>query len=218
MAEPAFHLAMREAATGAWEAMQGHRFVRDVEADRLPAEVFVRYLAYEADFVDAAVLIFGHALLRAPGFAERRVLVNVQRGLVEEQLPYFQATFRQMQITPPARESFPAAVASFRDGMLGMAQSGSYEEIIAAMLAAEWMYATWCGRAAAGRISDAHLRQWVRLHAEEPFLRGVAWLQGQVDARALLVAPAMREAMVGCFRRTLMLEVGFHSAPYEAGG
>jgi thiaminase/transcriptional activator TenA len=216
MGEAPFHQTLREGASGAWDAMQGHRFVRDVEADRLPREVFIRYLIYEADFVESAVLIFGHALLRAPGLAERRVLVNVQYGLVEKQLPYFQTTFRQMQITPPPRARFPADVEAFRDRMLTTAENGSYGEIIAAMLAAEWMYATWCGRAAAGLISDPHLRRWVRLHTEAPFLQGVAWLQEQVDAQAQVIDATSCDAMIGCFARTLMLEIGFHTAPYAA--
>ena len=196
--------------------MQAHRFVRDIEADRLPREVFIRYLIYEADFVESAVLIFGHALVRAPGLAERRVLVDVQHGLAEKQLPYFQTTFRQMQITPPPRARFPADVEASATGCWRWPKTAATGRSSPRCLPPSGCMHTWCGRAAAGPISDPQLRRWVRLHTEEPFLQGVAWLQEQVDAQAQVIDATSCDAMIGCFARTLMLEIGFHTAPYAA--
>ncbi len=211
-----FHEALRRDATQPWQALQTHRFVRDIEADRLPAEVFMRYLCYEREFVETAVLIFGHAMLKAPDHEQRRVLIGVLHGLVEEQLPYFESAFPQLRASPLPRTDLPPAVTSFRDGMLAVATQGSYEDVLAAMLGAEWAYATWCCRAAQRPISDPALRRWVALHAEERFLRGVEWLKMRLDALSAGLTQAAREHCAFHFRRTLELEIDFHTAAYAA--
>jgi thiaminase (transcriptional activator TenA) len=76
-----------------WDAMQTHRFVRDIEADRLDPAVFRRYLAYENAFVETAILIFGYSLVKAPGLEEQRWLIGVLKALSEEQITYFRRAF-----------------------------------------------------------------------------------------------------------------------------
>jgi thiaminase (transcriptional activator TenA) len=139
-----FHEMLREANRVAWDAMQIHPFVRAVEEGRLASDAFLRYLAYERDFVGAAIEIFALALIKAPGFSAQHHLIGVLRALAAGQIPYFDATFAALGTAPQPRESFPSTVVAFRDGMLEIARSGTYAEILTAMLAAEWMYATWC--------------------------------------------------------------------------
>ncbi len=213
----AFHEILLAAARDEWEAMQAHRFVTDIEADRLPAAVFRRYLCFERDFVETALLIFGHALVKAPGLAERRWLAGVLHALADEQLAYFDAVLgpAEAELAPVGS---PPAVTAFREGMLAIAIEGTYAEIIAAMLAAEWMYATWCVRAAAGRLSDPALRRWVGLHAEPAFLAQVAWLKAQIDALAAGMDTEARDRARACFRLALTLEIGFHASAYPDPG
>lgn len=52
----------------AWQAMQQHPFVTDIEQDRLPTVVFNRYLVFEGNFVATAIAIF-----LPSGSAKRRV-------------------------------------------------------------------------------------------------------------------------------------------------
>ncbi len=218
MADAPFHETLRQRAETVWQAMQAHRFVRDIEADRLPRAAFLRYLSFERAFVETALLIFGHALLKAPDFARRRVLARVMHALAEEQIPYFEQAFRALDATPVADAEFPEAVVRFRDRMLTMAEQGTYVEILAAMLAAEWMYATWCRRAYQRPISDAELRRWIGLHTETQFLSGVAWLKSELDAAGPKLDRLAVERAAGCFRRTLELEIGFHAAAYQDTG
>ena len=68
---------IRAAHLDVWDAMQAHRFVTEIEADTLSDAAFKAYLVYECDFVETAMLIFGHMLVKAPGLAERRWLAGV---------------------------------------------------------------------------------------------------------------------------------------------
>jgi thiaminase/transcriptional activator TenA len=202
----------------AWDAMQAHRFVAAIERDCLPAEVFKAYLIYECDFVETAMLIFGHMLVKAPGLAERRWLAGVLQALAVDQIGYFETTFAALAITSEdRRRAAPAAVAAFRDGMLTIARDGGYLDGVAVMLAAEWMYAAWCARAARRPIANAQIKRWVDLHAEPAFLAQADWLRGQIDAAPGLAEPDF-DRLSALFGRALALEIAFHNAPFLGDG
>jgi thiaminase/transcriptional activator TenA len=203
---------IRAANRDLWDAMQAHRFVAAIEQNCLSAAAFKAYLIYECDFVETAMLIFGHLLVKAPGLTERRWLAGVLQALAVDQIGYFERTFEALGVAQADRERAPpASVIAFRDGMLSVAREGSYLDGVAIMLAAEWMYATWCSRAARRAISDPILKQWVDLHAEPAFLAQAEWLRRQIDA----AAPSEEAALGQRFRRALELEIAFHSAPFE---
>lgn len=205
--------AILDANRDAWDAMQTHRFVRDVEADRLDPEIFRRYLAYEGAFVHTAIAIFAEAVAKAPGIAEQRRLIGVLRALADEQIGYFETTFAALGINPEAIAAHPA-VEAFRDGMRKIAAEGSYADIVTAMFCAEWMYWHWCRRAARRPPSDPVLRRWVALHAEDAFAEQAQWLKDQVDAAGPRLSPQRRAALSALFGRVLRMEIDFHSAPY----
>ncbi len=204
---------LREANQAVWDEMQAHRFVRDIEANALPRAVFLRYVVYEHEFVETAILIFGHALLRAPDFAARRFLCGVLHGLGGAQLDYFDAVFAALGVT--SRGTLPASVTAFDRGMLRIAEGGDYLDIMTIMLAAEWMYATWCGRAAKTALSDPAIADWVRLHAEPAFLAQAQFLRAQLDKNGADIDASRFARLSGLFGKALRLEIDFHTAPYE---
>ncbi len=200
---------LRRANQGAWDAMQAHRFVCEIEADALSADVFGRYLANERGFVETAILIFGHALLKAPDFAARRRLCGVLHGLGGPQLGYFDRA-GAAPAGPP-----PAAAVAFNAGMLQVAETGGYLDIMTIMLAAEWTYATWCDRAHQRPSRTPLLAEWVRLHAEPEFCQQAQWLQAQVDGAE---GDFEFDRLARLFGQALDLEIAFHSAAYASQG
>lgn len=213
---PSLSQRLRAANQDIWDEMQAHRFVRDIEAGTLPRAVFRRYVVYEHAFVETAILIFAQALLKAPDLTARRRLCGVLNGLGGEQLGYFDRVFAALHVAPhDPGKALPASVTAFDRGMLRMAETGSYLDILTIMLAAEWMYATWCGRAQQTPISDPEIADWVRLHAETEFLAQADWLKAQLDAAAPQVDEAEFERLASLFGHALRLEIDFHTAPYE---
>jgi thiaminase/transcriptional activator TenA len=206
---------IRSENAGLWDAMQAHRFVAEIESDRLPDEVFKSYLVYECDFVETAMLIFGHMLVKAPGLTERRWLAGVLQALAVAQIGYFERTFAALGITADHRaQVLPDKVLAFRNGMLTIARDGGYLDGVAIMMAAEWMYATWCSRAASSRISNPELKRWVDLHAAPDFHAQADWLRNQID-RAESLADQDRTRLSLLFGRALQLEMAFHDAPFD---
>jgi thiaminase/transcriptional activator TenA len=212
-----FSAWMRAANRPGWDAMVGHRFTRDM-AGRMPHDVFVRYLRYEHAFVRAAITIFAHALTRAPSAADQTRLVTVLHALATEQEDYFQKTFATLGLDADLvrDEALPPGARGLRDGVVEIAARGSFEEILSAILAAEWMYWTWCAQAHAHGAQDRTSlpAAWIDLHVAAEFADQVAWLRARIDALGPLLAPDRQARCAELFGRVLDLEIAFHDAPY----
>jgi len=204
------------ANSAAWREMQAHRFIRDIEADQLDPTVFHRYLAYEGAFVATAIAIFAEAVAKAPGIEEQRWLIDVLKALADDQIGYFEATFQQLGLDPDEAPRHPS-VDAFCIGMRQIAAEGSYLDIVTAMFCAEWMYWTWCRRAARRTITDPILKRWVKMHAEEEFADQARWLKAQLDTTGRHLPRDARRRLSQLFGRVLRMEIDFHSAPYDPG-
>ena len=199
-----------------WEAMVSHRFCRDMATDRLPEAAFLRYLRYEHAFVRAAIGIFAFALAKAPTAADQDHLIGVLVGLSGEQESYFRRTFARLSLDPQplAREALPEAARGLRDGALALAASGGFAEVLAAMLAAEWVYLTWCEQARARGPRREAPADWIRLHVEPAFRGQVEWLRRRLDELGPTLPGARQARCAESFGRVLALEIAFHDAPY----
>jgi len=203
-----------------WRAMLEHRFTRDMAGDRLPTEAFIRYLRYEHAFVRSAIIIFAHALIKAPAADDRTRLVGILDGLVGEQEAYFQDRFTALGLAPealPDRE-LPSAALALSEGALAIAAHAGFEEILSTMLAAEWMYHEWCKAAHAVGPRQPGPADWIALHVAPPFASQVEWLKRRVDALGPRLNPARQRRCADSFARMLRLEIAFHDAPYDSSG
>ncbi|QKJ85587.1 TenA family transcriptional regulator [Paramixta manurensis] len=199
----------------AWEAMQQHRFVVDIEHDRLPETVFNRYLVFEGNFVATAIAIFALAVSKAPGIRQQRWLIGVLNALVDTQIAWFEQVLAQRAVNPADYPDSLPGVLRFRDGMLNVAQQGSYEEIITLMFGAEWMYYHWCLRVSAQPQQDADVRRWVEMHAEDEFFQQASWLKAELDSCAQRLNEEQRQALSVLYGKVLQWEIDFHSAAYR---
>lgn len=199
-----------------WDAMQAHRFVRDIEASRLPDDVFHRYLVYEGAFVSTAIGIVAQGVAKAPGIGQQRRLIAVLDALANEQIGYFERTFEALRIDPAAHDVTVPPVEAFRAGMAAIAADGPYLDVVTILFAAEWMYWHWCSRAAAKPGGNAELRRWVELHAEAAFADQARWLKDEVDGGGETLEEREKIRLTTLFGRVLRLEIDFHTAAYGA--
>jgi len=197
-----------------FDAMVGHRFVENIKADKLPKDVFERYLVFEGAFVDTAISIFAFAAAKAETIAQKRWLSGVLDALANQQIAYFEKTFAERGIDPAIFDTSIPEVAAFRDGMLAISRDGGYLDTVAAMFAAEWMYWTWSKETAQHKMSDPLLKEWVDLHAHEDFAAQARWLKAELDAAGEAMGPEERSRLSAIFGRAQALEIAFHDAPY----
>ncbi|MFP5597895.1 TenA family protein [Kluyvera sp. 142486] len=198
-----------------WQAMQQHRFVVDIEQDRLPTTVFNRYLVFEGNFVATAIAIFALGISKAPGIQQQRWLVGVLNALVDTQIAWFERVLAERRINPADYPDDLPGVQRFRDGMLRTAQQGSYEQIITLMFGAEWMYYAWCRRVNERHQSDADVRHWVEMHAEDAFYQQALWLKNELDRCAVALSESEKQTLSALYGEVLQWEIDFHSAAYE---
>jgi Putative transcription activator len=209
---------LRAHASEVWTDVHDHRFIRQIAADDLNQAVFKRYLVQEYAFVDVSAAAVGYAVGKAPSMDERTHLTDTLSGLTNDQVAYFREVFDALEIprdqwTNPERAP---ATDRLRDLVIGAATADGYEEALAPMLAAEWLYATWCGDAAGTVSPETHQGRWIHLHTEPGFVDHAGWLRDQLDEYGPLL-PLYRERRVrDLFERTLRCEIEFHDAPYES--
>ncbi|HBQ80002.1 MAG TPA: TenA family transcriptional regulator [Erwinia persicina] len=198
----------------AWQAMQQHPFVTDIERQQLPAAVFNRYLVFEGQFVATAIAIFALGVSKAPDIRSQRWLIGVLNALVDTQIAWFDAVLARRQINPADYPGDLPGVRRFDDGMRQAAQEGSYAEIITLMFGAEWMYYHWCHRVNEQTLQDDDVRCWVSMHAGEAFYQQACWLKEELDRCADALSEAEKQALSALYGRVLQWEIDFHTAAY----
>lgn len=213
-----FSERMRASARRTWDAALDHRFFREVATDAVDDRVFARYLRIEYGFVDTAAKALGYAVGKAPSFGERRRLGLGLYGLVTDQENFFIDAFERMGAKAEERTAMPPhwLALPLHTLFLKVAGTESYEEILACMLAAEWMYLTWCSTANRSPSSRDYVRDWVALHAGGAFADHVAWVRAEIDDRGPRLAKARQARLMALFERALEAEIAFHDATYAA--
>ncbi|EIC82335.1 TenA family protein [Serratia sp. M24T3] len=197
-----------------WEAMQQHRFVTDIEQGKLPEKVFNQYLVFEGDFVATAIGIFSYAVIKAPDIRQQRWLIGVLDALANEQIAYFERVMVKRNVTPEHYLRNEPDVYRFSQGMLRVAESGSYTEILTLMFGAEWMYYHWCSRVIRADIIDSDIKDWVLIHAEKTFIDQASWLKAELDQSAEQLSKLEQVQLSGLYAQVLQWEIDFHSAAY----
>jgi thiaminase/transcriptional activator TenA len=195
---------MRAQGRRTWNAILGHRFFREVATDAIDDRVFVWYLRIEYGFVDTAARVLGYAVAKAPSFQERRRLGLGLHGLVTDQEQFFINAFERMGVRAEERTALPpqGPAVALHALFLKVAETESYEEILACILAAEWMYLTWCSTADQSPSSRGYIRDWVALHAGGAFADHVAWVRSEIDTRGPTLAAA-RQARLSALSKRL---------------
>ncbi len=202
---------LRTRCQSTWDRAVDHRLFREIATDQVDDAVFRRYLTIEYGFIDTAAAVMGFAVAKAPDLAVRRHLSAGLHGLTSEQVAFF-----EQALGKGAEPIRPHRAAGLHEHFLGVARDGSYVDIIACMLAAEWLYATWCQAAHATPSSRRTIAAWVALHAAAPFVDQVTWMRDQLDAFGYNVA---RESdikrLAAIFEKAIAQEILFHDAAYE---
>ena len=197
-----------------WTMMLNHRFIREMETDTILNAVFERYLYNEHAFVRSAIRIFAYALAKTTEVDDQNRIVKIVYALATEQDQYFHKTYQAMGLD--FREPMPLGEKALllSEEAIGIAESGTFLEILASMLAAEWMYLTWCEAAAIGKATGVK-KAWIDLHVAIGFRDQVAWLTRRVNELGMKAPSDIQDACSRHFGNMLDWEIAFHDDPYE---
>lgn len=183
---------MRKNAEPAWSQCVGHRFMREMSDGTLSEQAFRAYLAQEYAFVQACSRVLGYAIAKAPGIPQRHRFAAMALDLTGVQTRYFRRMLVCYGLSPDAvtLESSSGVPRTFAEWMLQNAEQGSYPEILASLIGAEWMYYAWCQAGIKHLPPNPAYAYWIRLHAEGAFKKNVFWMLRELDQ----LGPSLAEA------------------------
>ena len=96
-----------------------------------------------------------------------------------------------------------------------VANTGTYEEILAVILAAEWVYYTWASNAKKPYPKRFYLSEWITLHNNSSFKDTVAWIKKELDISSQKLTISEQNKVANLFIKIVRLEVSFFDACYK---
>lgn len=216
-AHPALPLSeqLRLHAGTDWERIIHHDFAIALGDDRLPDEVYARYLVQDYAFIETLVNLVARTLAHAPTMAQKKVLAEFLAALTSDENTYFLRAFEALglgetdYLNPPLHPVSQAIINTLK------ASDSRYEEAIICLCVAEWSYLSWCQQQAdKPRGSRFYLQEWIDIHVLPEFETFVRWLRTQVDSFADR-DEATLERLAERFRCICVLEHQFFSASLD---
>ena len=201
-------------------AIHAHPFNRGLAAGTLPREAFRAYMTQDAIYLVAYARALAAASLRAPEpgvqefFADAaKTALVVERALHERYLGAYGVARAEMDAAEPS----PTCLA-YTSFLLATAQSGSYEELAAAILPCFWIYWDVGNTIAATAAPDNPYRAWIDTYADEAFGRAVERAKAAADAAASGLDERRVAGMHRAFRRSCQYEWMFWDAAHRLEG
>lgn len=166
-----------------WTAATEHPFTGALLSGRLPLEAMRGYLVQDYQFVDSFLALLGSALAKADRYGSRLEIAGSIAVVTSSENTYFERAFDALGV-PAADREHPRqepSTAEFRALMDDTTAHGSYPDVLAVLLVAEWSYLEWAMRAPERLPEDFIAAEWTTLHNNPQFQRWVAWLRGELD-------------------------------------
>ncbi len=200
-----------------WEEATRHSFVEEYRDGSLDDEVFRSYLVDDYAFLESGARVTALAAADAPEMESIARLSQQLAVLTGGENDYFERAFDELGVSEDGYRNpdLHPTTEAFIDFMLRVARRGVYEETLAAITAAEWVYLDWCEYAAEAEYDRWYLDEWVEIHVIDDFVEYVDWLRGQLDERGPRLSDERRDAVGQVFDRTVELEARFFDAAYD---
>ena len=213
-----FSEQLRAGSEPDWRAATEHRFVGELANDQISDACYARYLVLDYTFLDILVAHVGQAVTAAPSMTEKRQYSGFLGVLTGDEDDYFLRSFAAMGVAEAdwRQPSNHAVVCGFRAVMLGGEGKPTYAEVLASLLAVEWVYLSWAMSVAEHAPARFYLKEWIDLHTDPGFQAFVNWMRSEMDRLGPALSTSERGAVEDIFRRAVELEVAFFDAAYEA--
>lgn len=213
-----FSERLRDENRAAWEQAVDHRFTREAGDDTIEADVYAHYLIQDYQFIESLVNMVAYGIAKAPDMPAKNRLSGFLAALTSDENTYFMRSFDALGIKPRryTKPTLHRVSAAFIEVLSEVGEQGSYDEIIATLLPAEWIYLEWCARQQHKTPSRFYLSEWIAIHTTQDFRDFVMWLKQELDTRASQLQATERATLAARFERMVELEVAFFDAAYAA--
>lgn len=207
---------LKDGAGSFWDRATRHAFTTELAGDTLADDVYRRYLIQDYVFIETLVTVLGHAVALAPGMPAKKRWAGFLAAITSEENDYFLRSFDALGVPETERETTALLppIQAFADLMLDAARGGSYEEVLAVIVPAEWVYLTWAQAAPRPYPGRFYLSEWIELHDNPVFEEIVGWMRSELDRVGPGLSEERQTVVAARFRRLVELEVAFFDAAY----
>lgn len=206
--------SLRTACADDWHAATTHAFTNALADGSLDKDLMAGYLQQDYLFVEGFVRLLASAVAHGPTLAD--VVPGAQfLGLIcGPENTYFLRSLDALGV-PSAAKVTTAETRAFQDLMDEARLSGRYENMLAVLVVAEWIYLDW-----ASPFEDRAdslpfwLGEWITLHAGPGFEGVVVYLRSQLDAIWPTLDTDAQAEVTRLFTRAVTLERAFFDAAW----
>ena len=171
-----FSEQLRSRAGRIWRAIEGHAFLRELQAGTLPMNRFTYFIlqdyVYLLDF--AQVLCQGGA--KSPNLETLELFARHAVGAVEVERSFHASFGKTLGLSRKQLEAVPKGpiTQAYIGHLQSVARSGSLGELVAAVLPCYWIHGEVGRRLYRSRPQRPKIyREWIETYAGEPFWRPV---------------------------------------------
>ncbi len=200
-----------------WAAATKHPFCDALADGTLDLDKMRGYLIQDYQFIDGFVRLLASAIAHAPTLADSVPAAQFLAVITGPENTYFLRSFEALGVkdadwTDP---DLKPATKGFQDLMAQAAASGKYEEMLAVLVVAEWVYLSWATPVNPPKEDlPFYFAEWITLHAGDGFEGVVEYLRSQLDAQWDTLNDAGRANVEAMFCKAVKLERDFFDASF----
>ena len=183
MPEP-FTTRLRAAAADVWEAQHDHPFIRGIGDGSLDLARFRHWVRQDYRFLIEYARMLATASARAPDLAAMTKLAQLTNETLNVEMSMHRSYAAEFGISEEdleAEEMSPTCRA-YTDFLVRTAATGSFPEVVGALLPCMWGFSEVGQRLAArGRPEDPRYAAWIDMYASAEFAELAEWCRGLLD-------------------------------------
>lgn len=205
---------LRQSCLEDWTAATTHAFTDALADGSLDPQKMAGYLQQDYLFVESFVRLLASAVAHGPSLADVVPAAQFLGLICGPENTYFLRSFEALEVPSEAKVMAPETQA-FLDLMNEARLSGRYENMLAVLVVAEWIYLDWANPFE-DRAPDLPFwfGEWITLHAGDGFSGVVAYLRGQLDAVYPTLDAAQQDEVTRLFTTAVSLERAFFDAAW----
>ncbi|MHA7304779.1 bifunctional hydroxymethylpyrimidine kinase/phosphomethylpyrimidine kinase [Arthrobacter sp. TMN-49] len=210
----AFSQQLWHECAGQRESIFALDFIKELAAGTLRSDHFAYYLAQDALYLGTYARVLARASALAPTEAEQKFWANGAQNCLDVEL----ALHRDWLSRYPTNSQQGPVTKHYVDHLQGVAFSGSYGEVVAAVLPCYWLYAE------VGRVlhqdylsfaGEHPYGTWLQTYADESFAQATETAVTIMDSAARRGSAQERVRMQAAFAHSAQYEVDFFAAPHS---
>ncbi len=183
MTEP-FSTRLRAAAAGVWQAQHDHPFIRGIGDGSLDLDRFQHWVRQDYRFLIEYARALATAAARAPGLAAMTRLAALANETLATEMSLHRSYAEEFGISAEEleREEMSPTCRAYTDFLVRMAATGSFPELVGAILPCMWGFAEiGLGLAGGGRPADVRYAAWIDMYSSAEFVSLADWCRALMD-------------------------------------